>query len=802
MKNYKKGLLAVMILSAMSLMAAEDKTIYVTTLLDEDGENSKACSLREAIKTAKLDKSYGGCNVGRTLRLDGSAADVIQLEAGEYKLDRELIVESAVKIYGKSPYSYNTKSPITFLYPTREALKTTISGQSKTRLFNTLESQVSLNIQNLILKDGYATKNSYDQGNGGTFYVAGPLGVINSEIVGSKAEAEGGAIYATALNNEKNIQIVDSLIRNNVANTYGSILAMDCSGNLGSTQTGVDIIRSSLIQNGSSHTASILDFCGAAKVNIQNSTIAQNTASAQGYILRMAHHLSRPLTSSSVLNASNNTIVENVAKSVLYYDDLGVKTLKHNVLAFNKGLSCEYALNAGSPPPAPKISFTSDFNAIEQAGESRCVLPELEKEKVSTNIDVSNTALEKLLTPFIEPSINNRYLGMYYPVDNQTDTDLVDIGDKNCIENDQRGIERVVDATLLFNPVARNTCDIGSIEMRRFTAADIVGLKNVSLTELLNSYQKNIDDLQSILNHKDTLPEELPGLKEELREFEELLKYTKQHQKYRAIYIDPFKLAMPQENLEAKEIIIQALNAQNYDVEVKSLGVGGLTGEGDSLTVTGHPEDPNLKCEWKPDLQRIIMYRTDGKVTDANDMEFCKYTLKDKKTGVSSSGILKVTFANIQPIIKSDVYAISPDKYLSVTVNPLENDSDDGDGPAINGKPAFYRNNDGLEIPIRIKMPAGVSVSAEREGPCPGDYQGERCYGGQLTFKVKNSLSQADYTIIYNIFDADGLMSADAEILLRNTLKNTNNTSSGGGSFAIFGLLGLVGLVGYRRWKK
>ena len=39
MKNYKKGLLAAMILSAMSLMAAEDKTIYVTTFVDEDGEN-------------------------------------------------------------------------------------------------------------------------------------------------------------------------------------------------------------------------------------------------------------------------------------------------------------------------------------------------------------------------------------------------------------------------------------------------------------------------------------------------------------------------------------------------------------------------------------------------------------------------------------------------------------------------------------------------------------------------------------------------------------------------------------------
>ena len=49
MKNYKKGILALAILSTMSLMAAEDKTIYVTTFDDEDGENVEKCSLREAV---------------------------------------------------------------------------------------------------------------------------------------------------------------------------------------------------------------------------------------------------------------------------------------------------------------------------------------------------------------------------------------------------------------------------------------------------------------------------------------------------------------------------------------------------------------------------------------------------------------------------------------------------------------------------------------------------------------------------------------------------------------------------------
>src|SRR5690606_27756510 len=200
MKNYKKGLLAAMILSAMSLMAAEDKTIYVTTFVDEDGENNNACSLREAIKTAKLDKSYGGCNVGRTLRLDGSAPDVIQLEAGEYKLDKELIVESALRIYGKTPLSYTSRSPITLLYPTSEALKTTIYGQGIARLFTSIGRQCSLDIHHFILKACSVAVGTVDKGNGGTFYVAGPLCINTCEFVNSRADGEGGAIYTVSMN--------------------------------------------------------------------------------------------------------------------------------------------------------------------------------------------------------------------------------------------------------------------------------------------------------------------------------------------------------------------------------------------------------------------------------------------------------------------------------------------------------------------------------------------------------------------------------------------------------------------------
>ncbi|WP_218672787.1 hypothetical protein, partial [Klebsiella pneumoniae] len=64
----------------------------------------------------------------------------------------------------------------------------------------------------------YAAINTLDKGNGGTFYVAGPLSINTSEIVNSRAAAEGGAIYSVAMNTERNIVIQDSLIQKNQAN--------------------------------------------------------------------------------------------------------------------------------------------------------------------------------------------------------------------------------------------------------------------------------------------------------------------------------------------------------------------------------------------------------------------------------------------------------------------------------------------------------------------------------------------------------------------------------------------------------
>ena len=142
MKNYKKGLLTLTVLAAMSLMAAEDRTIYVTTLADEDGENAEKCSLREALKAASMHKAYGGCSAGQ---LYSTMPNIIQLEAGTYLLTKELRPNSNVVIIGKESADYSRPDALTNNYPAALPLKTTISGQGTSRIFNTIyENKPSL----------------------------------------------------------------------------------------------------------------------------------------------------------------------------------------------------------------------------------------------------------------------------------------------------------------------------------------------------------------------------------------------------------------------------------------------------------------------------------------------------------------------------------------------------------------------------------------------------------------------------------------------------------------------------------
>lgn len=802
MKNYKKGLLYSMILAAMSLMAAEEKTIYVNTFADEDGENLNQCALREAIKTAKNNKSYGGCNVGNS---NYGQKDTIQLEEGEYLLKSELRPQSQVLILGKSPFDYSNKDVLTNTYPATQALKTKITAKAGSRIFNTLESESALSLTNVILEQG----SSADVG--GALLIGGALTMNNSAILNSTSAKAGGAIYVVAQNSAKDINLTRTLIQGNNA-PVGSVIAMDCEANLLNTKAIINLSNSSVVKNGSSSSLSTIDLCGNPEIKLTANTIAKNIANpANGSIIRSVSEVNHRLSPSYSFAALSNTMVENEAHSTFYYDDMGSISFTFNILAFNSGKSCRYALNNGNLTNT-NLKISASHNAFQlNDGAGQCDLPEDTLKADNFNLNLSSVSMSSVLSTYQAASKYNLFLPMYYPIDNQSNLDLVNVSADKCSDLDQRGLQRITNGTLMLDPSLKNSCDIGSIELMRLTAADIIDLRNQSYVTLIESYKTRIAILEEYLNNPESNKEFIAKDQEDLKNWQNLLKYSQEYAQYRAIYVDPFALTLPSEVsvLNANGATrLKELNSDNYSVSTYTYGVGEFVEKGGKSEFVGNL-DPNLKCEWKEDLKRIMIYRLDGKTTSLDGFGYCSYTIRSKQAddGSVSTGVLKVDFINTAPIAKDDRYSITPSTNQSIAINPLENDSDDGDGVTLHlnvpYKGAFYKNAKGIELPIMLAaIPAGLTVRADRSGPCPDQYIKDTCYGGQLYFEVKNSFSQFDYEIEYNILDAEGLKSNDAKIDLINTAKNTNTQASGGGSVGVYGLFGLVLLAAYRSRRK
>lgn len=800
MKNYKKGLLTLMVLSAMSLMAAEDTFIYVTTFDDEDGENLNQCSLREAIKTAADNKAYGGCNAGDT-RL--GQKDRIQLKEGTYTLKRELVPQSVLEIYGAEPLDYSSKHVLTHTYPATTALKTTISGENQTRIFNSSLSKYGTSFKNIILANGSST------GLGGAIYAGADINLNNVAIVNSHA-AQGGAIY---LDGDISLNIDHGLIQANLA-AQGSVLAMTCQNNLLFTKPTITIQNSSIVGNGATNNASMLEICGEASTVLQTNTIAKNQANTStGAIIKsISSNTAQPnLSENSTLVLLSNTIVENSAASTLLYDQLGSKNLSFNVLAYNAGQSCRYALNNGNVADT-KLDIVAMNNALQlSAVTGQCNLPKIAYESntsgSNTNIDVSNISMSTLLTAYTGPSASTEYLPLYYPRDNQTANDLVNIGAIGCSDVDQRGFSRITDATLILNPSMKNTCDIGSVELMRLTAADIINLKNLSYSQMMDGYQQAIDLYQARIDDQSTDAKYLTQYQAELTAFKDLKRNTEKYAKYRAIYIDPFALALPDEQWMNNQSQVQALNAENYNISTQVLGVGTYSGEGSSFQFIGD-QDPNLKCEWIPELKRIMFYRLDDNLSTIGENALCTYSITSKTDATkTTTGLLSASFANIAPIAKDDTYRLEYGTNQNISLHPLENDFDD-DGPKASiaglNKADFYHNEAGQELAIRLdSLPSAMMVDPSvPNGPCPGSAMRDTCYSSNLVVQVKNNYSPFDQVMEYTVFDAEGLASNRAKIYLNNTAKNTVTSGGGGGSMGWFSLLGLLGLAGNRYQRR
>lgn len=805
MKNYKKALLALAVLANMPLFAdTTNKRIEVTTFADEDGENTNACSLREAIKVAETRKSAYGCTV---FSLDTD--QVIQLKAGTYTLNKELVPNANISIYGygerEEDKIWSEKNVLTNDYPALPELKTRINAAGKSRIFNTAENQKALFLQNIILENGVASNQ------GGAIYAGGSVTLLNSQILNSQAP-KGGAVFLGG--SGVNLSITHSLLQGNQAST-GSVLAMSCKNGTEYAKREVTLTSSSIIKNGSSNSASTFEFCGEPKATFTINTIAQNIASTvNGVILKFTGDAipgnttnpSTILSGGSSLKLQNNTIVENSANTTFLYDSLGGKELNFNIIGYNPvGYACRYL--AGSAGDLKNTGLRLSFNALNLSNNTdKCDLPTEVLSSANKTIDISGVPFNSLLERHEKATAVTGFLPLYFPLVATGKEDLIDVdpeGKAICADIDQRGLARLPTNKLYYQPdnIARNSCDIGSVELMKLTAGDLRGLGNTSLTTLLEGYQTQYDTVEKNLTNP--LYSYLWNvLKIDLANYKNLLDQTKSNAKYRAIYIDLKANGLPLPNEDSSHLL-KFFNSTDYNINLESVGTGLIDDK-----VTSTKKDDKLFCEWNSALQQIIFYRSDDITTQAGDYNYCKYTVSSKDGSIQSSGLLEARFDNVAPVASDSKVVF---QYLAneiIPLNLLKYANDDGDGPANTlitkpNKPQF------ADLPIYLPSKSSKDgiftvVKADREGPCPGEDKDNTCYGGNIYIQAKNSFNNFNDTLTYYVYDADNKISNAGTISLvsSNTTAGGGNSGGGGGGFGILSLASLLGLVAYRRYRK
>lgn len=820
MKNYKKGILATLVVATMPLIAAtSDDTIKVTTFADEDGENANACSLREAIETAKRRTPYGGCTISDILP---STTKQIQLEEGTYVLNKELAPMVDIVILGATPTNWEKKNVITNQYPAQTPIKTIIDANHNSRIFNTAVGGKTLALNYVTLKGGRATTE------GGAIYAGNNVSLQYTQILDSQSNIEGGAIYLAG--SSASLTVSNSLIDGNNA-PKGSIIGMTCINDQKYPKRPITINYSSLTNNGTANSSSMLELCGEPTAILNTNTIAKNTVNtATGNLIKFSgdtkagtadNNTSSILSKSSGLALNSNTIVENTANTVFLYDALGSKSLTFNIISHNTSqYACRYLLGKASDLKDAKI--IADYNAIAKTGSNICDLPDdIIPTTNNQNVDVSSISnIRELLGPIQEPTEYTAFMRLYYPQKNSKLVDVSKLGADGCSQLDQRGIARIADGTLYYNPNSRNSCDVGAVELMKFTAGDLEDLSNTSISALVAGYQKKVDDFDYLVKNPDDSGL-LTSDKENLEIYKNLLEKTKANLHYRAIYIDlkNYKLPLPEEVEQADGTHkLKFFDKDLYDVTTEPL----LRGQIESLVdIDKHPErkDPNLVCLWNKDLGQIILYRKDGSITQAGDKEFCKYTIKSKPgsaTSVESSGLIKARFNNIAPEAKDTSVTLKYQQKETATLNLLNFANDNGDtgeggpGPESNpNKSPFWKNDKGVELPIRLSnVPkTNLKVTADREGSCPVPDQEQTCYGGNIYIQEVNVFNKFNYEFNYQVYDNDEtpMLSNKATVKVISTATTSDDTrpaKSGGGSMGIFSSLSLLGLLAYRRYKK
>ncbi len=214
--------------------------------------------------------------------------------------------------------------------------------------------------------------------------------------------------------------------------------------------------------------------------------------------------------------------------------------------------------------------------------------------------------------------------------------------------------------------------------------------------------------------------------------------------------------------------------------------------------------NPNNHCSiiQRTNDRPLIRFDNKGQTLAEDQAVSCKYKFTDSNGNLSTEGEVRFRTVNKIPIAGDDSYTLASGA-TEVTLDLLVNDSDKNDG--IYGSLCSDSTNvscNGFFIRV-ASQPALGTIIAERTGNCPdyNDSNKYRCYGGKITYRVKNAGSPFDDKFTYVVYDVDKASSNAATVTIINEA-GADEASNSSGSLGWFSLFALGGLAAYRRFRK
>lgn len=766
MRKLRPLLATALLLVAASPRASLVTTIKVTTSVDENGTNPAACSLREAIKSVNLMAPFGGCAAP-----DAFTDNVIQLEAITYPLTLgEIYLEGEIAIFGKDSQAEAREDevdPLTGTAPRRvrpdfEGIGSGI-GKTGTYIVATPGSRIFNSAANATLKDlvlhGSASPvqaaATAVAGNGGVIFSGASLSMDNviirgGRVTGTSVNAgNGGAIYLGGT--ATTLTLTDVTVEGSQAGNKGGGIAMLCQTDL-SPYAGHTLTLTRVLLRGNSSTlgAGALEICGNTGVTLTSSTLSANASASSAGAITFVQGSNVEL---GQLLINYVTAAEQVGHVLAVNGIANLQVTGSLLSGFNTPGRASICHNPDVAVPwSANAAATGRFNAVDDDGSCTSLL-----QTDGSNVDiVPGTPLTDVLVPI--PA-----LGSYYPAA---------VGGGPFGLTDYYLPKLAVGSPILDTGDEFSGClttDQRNLDRRSGTSCDIGAVERLVVTAR--------DDKESSRPRTDRLA------------------------------------------------IVDVLANDSFG-EHDTLGPYRFAANApDDTTLPGDQSTPSVilvddaggRCEWKTsddaDYPGMLVVDNGGVVTTEDTPVVCTYRVVDSQPATSSTvGTVEVQIRNLSPLGIADSY-LRPVGTSSITFNPLNNDTDEGDG-----KYGLVRNLDPDDddivlsygpatawapfYPIEIDQdPQLGKIVGASSGLCPGSSSIPRtCLNPPLTYVAKNSQSPFDDSFTYRVYDEEGLASNATTVTVYTDAPDPDH-GGGGGSFDLWGGL-LLALLSLRRFLR